>query len=406
VVLARETYDQGPERNLETLERDLKAVAEKARQVASPQTNRSLVIYLPALAGGGVERLRLHLAPVFAKAGFAVTFLLHRAEGELISAVPKGVRVVPLNCNRTLAALWPMVRFLRREKPEIVLSSLGHNNIMAIWAAKLAGVSTKVIVCQHNAMSSENVRGDEFNYWILPIISKMFLGKANGIMAVSKGVADDLAKVTGIPRDRISVIYNPVVFKDFDDRMNEPVSHPWFGEGKPPVIMGVGRFVDQKDFSTLVDAFAKVIAKRDARLILLGDGPLRDELKAQAEKLGVADKIDMPGFQQNPLPWMKQSAILAMSSRYEGFGNVLVEALACGTPVVSTDCTYGPSEILADGEFGPLVPVGNADAMAKALLDTLENPRSEETLRTRGRQFTVERAAEQYVGLFNQVTQS
>jgi glycosyltransferase involved in cell wall biosynthesis len=368
---------------------------------------KTLVIYLPDLAGGGIERLCLYLAPAFADAGYDVTFVLQRATGELMDCVPAGVRVVAMNASRTITTLVPLIRFLRQKRPDILFSGHGHNNILAIWARALSGTRTHLIVSEHNAVSGKNTIHRPIKYKILPFLERVFFGMADGVVAVSKGVANDLARVTRLPRAKITVIYNPVVFSNFDDRMNEPVAHPWFGgQGKPPIILGVGRFVEQKDFATLIEAFAKVVTKRDARLILLGDGPLRGELKAQAEKLGIADKVDMPGFQQNPLPWMKQAAVLAMSSRYEGFGNVLAEALACGTPVVSTDCTYGPSEILADGKFGTLVPVGNSDAMAKALLATLENPPSSDLLRARGREFTVEHAAEQYVDLFEQVVKS
>lgn len=364
---------------------------------------RSLLIYMPGLGGGGVERFRLLLASSFMEAGYSVTFLLHTTEGELTNSVPPGVKVVSLECRRTLTALMPMVRFLRQEKPDILLSSLGHNNIMAIWTRALARVPTRVVVTQHNALSVEHVQGQELKYWLLPLVSRLFLRFADGIVAVSKGVADDLAAITHVPRRRVTVAYNPVVAEDFDGQTEEPIMHPWLdGEG-PPVILGVGRFVEQKDFATLIAAFAALVKKKDARLILLGEGPLRDELRMQAQQLGVADRVDMPGFYKNPLPFIRRAAILALSSRFEGFGNVLVEALACGTQVVSTDCTFGPAEILAHGEYGRLVPVGDAPAMAEALEAAFAQPFPEDTLRARGHEFTVERAAHIYLDLFDEL---
>jgi glycosyltransferase involved in cell wall biosynthesis len=267
----------------------------------------------------------------------------------------------------------------------------------------LARVKTRVIVSQHNALSAERARRKGFQFWILPYVSRLFLGKASGIIAVSQGVADDMAEITGIPRDRITVIYNPVVLDTFDQSMNESVSHPWLDGNGPPIIIGVGRFVAQKHFSLLIDAFAKVAQQTDVRLILLGDGPLFASLKAQAEKLGIADRLSMPGYTTNPLPFIRRAAVLALPSRFEGFSNVLVEALACGTPVVSTDCPVGPSEVLAGGKYGRLVPVDDPAAMADALLATLAHPASVQLLRERGREFTVAKATRLYLKLFYQV---
>ena len=368
--------------------------------IDAPVKKRSVFIYLPSLAGGGVERLSLHLAPVFMAAGYDVTFVLHRAVGELISAVPDGVRVVSLNCRRTIGALFPLIKLLRAEKPDVLLSSLGHNNIIAIWSAAIAHVKTRVIVCQHNALSSEKVRDNDFQFWILPYLYKIFLRFADDIVCVSKGVADDLARCTGLARERIKVIYNPVVFRDFDARMNETIEHPWLSHKDIPVILGVGRFVEQKDFALLLSAFAKVAVKRPLRLMLLGDGPLRSDLETQAQKLGITDRIAFLGYHKNPLPFIRHASVLVMSSLYEGFGNVLVEGLACGTQTVSTDCTYGPSEILDHGTYGPLTPVGDIDAMASAIEHALDHPLPTEMLRKRGQSFTVEKAAEQYLAAF------
>jgi glycosyltransferase involved in cell wall biosynthesis len=228
----------------------------------------------------------------------------------------------------------------------------------------------------------------------------LFLGRAHAVVAVSEGVADDLAVRATLLRRRISVIYNPVVFPGFYDRMLEPVNHPWLAADAPPFLLAVGRLVEQKDFATLIAAFAIVVRSKNLRLIILGEGPLHDDLMARAESHGVADRVSFAGFQANPLPFMRKAAVLVMSSAYEGFGNVLVEALACGTPVVSTDCPYGPKEILESGRFGRLVPVGDKEAMAEAIIATLEHPLPKEILQARGHEFTVERSADDYLKLF------
>ncbi len=362
------------------------------------RSSPSLIIYLPSLASGGAERVYVTLAPEFIKAGFRVTFLLHRAQGEWMKEVPPEVQVVTLGRNHTLACLWPLVRFLKNERPDILLSALGHNNILAICAVAIAHVNTRVVVSQHNALSAECAPGRPWKYRILPLLYRLLLPHADGIVAVSQGVADDMSRTCGIRRNRITVIYNPVITDDFAQRMEAPVTHPWLMEtDKIPVFLGVGRLTAQKDFATLISAFAIVNKKYPTRLIILGDGPLRGHLMAHAKKQGVLAKISLPGFQRNPLPFMRQANALALSSRYEGFGNVLAEALSCGTPVVSTRCPYGPSEILGNGQFGELVPIGNARALAKVLLRTFERQPSAEMLKRRGREFTVQRAARNYI---------
>jgi glycosyltransferase involved in cell wall biosynthesis len=363
---------------------------------------KSLVFYLPNLAGGGAERLNLLMAPLFLNAGYDVTFLLQTADGELFNDIPAGVKVVSLNVHRTIWALIPLIKFLRQTRPDILCSSLGHNNIIAVWAVAAAGTRTPLIAIQHNALSSETVKGHEIKFAVLPLLYRLFLQQASGIVAVSKGVANDMATVARIPRDKIDVIYNPVVSDAFNDLANRPICHGWLND-EVPVIIGVGRLVEQKDFTTLLDAFALVVRKKDSRLIILGDGPLHQDLKTQAAQLGIADRVDLVGFQTNPLPFIRKASVLVLSSRYEGFGSVLAEAMACGTPVVSTDCPYGPAEILENGMYGILVPVGDRRAMADAILSTLEKPPDKEKLCQRGQEFNVERAFNAYQSLFTKV---
>lgn len=367
-------------------------------------TRQSLVIFLPDLSGGGAERLHIHLASALAAQGYDVTFLLHRRVGVLLDLLPPHIRLVTLNCRRSLAALMPLVRFLRRERPDFFIANLGHNNIVALWAAALARVPARMIVTEHNSLSrdcAERSKAD-WRYKILPLLYRLFLCRANGIVAVSSGVANDLTATAGIPRHRITVIENPVIDGDFDRRMAEPAAHPWLAAGEPPFFLGAGRLIAAKDFTTLIAAFAITARRSDARLILLGEGPMHDALAAQARKAGIEDRVSMPGYQLNPLPFMRAAAALVLSSRHEGFGNVLVEALGCGTQIVSTDCPFGPSEILAEGKFGRMVPSGDPQAMAEAMLAVLEQPAFDRAmLRERARAFSVARAAAQYIRLFD-----
>lgn len=361
----------------------------------------SLAFYMPDLGGGGVERMKINLAAVLLRQGCEVTFVLHRAEGALLPMLPPGARIHSLEAGRTLAALRPLARFLRRERPEVMLCSMGHNNIMALWARRLAGGNCKVVVSQHNAMSSESAAMGNWQHRALPVLCRMFFGWADAIVAVSQGVADDMAAVTGIARERIRVIYNPVVDAGFDDRAGEEPDHPWLAPGQPPVFVGMGRLTPQKDFPTLIRAFARLPDSLGARLLILGEGPLRAELEALICALGLGGRAALAGFQANPLPYLRRSAAFVLSSRYEGFGNVIVEALACGAPVVSTDCPYGPAEILENGRFGRLTPVGDPEALAAAMTAALAEPPPRGLLRARSRDFAVEAIAGKYLDLFS-----
>jgi glycosyltransferase involved in cell wall biosynthesis len=225
--------------------------------------------------------------------------------------------------------------------------------------------------------------------------------RADAIVAVSRGVADDLARFAGLPRDVIRVIYNPVVGADLPRMAGEPVDHPWFRPGELPVILGAGRLSRQKDFPTLIRAFAEVRRARPARLVILGDGAQRAELEALVRTLGLADAVALPGFTSNPYAHMARAAVFVLSSRFEGFPNVLVEALAVGTPVVATDCPSGPAEILERGRHGRLVPVGQADALARALLATLDAPGDPAGRRRRAADFSADASVSTYLDLFD-----
>jgi len=358
-----------------------------------------LVVYLPDLSGGGAERLHVSLAPVFLAAGLRVTFLVHRCRGALLDAVPAGVGLVSLDASRPLAALPRLIAFLRRERPEFLLVNTEHMNIVAIWAKLLSGAPTRLVVTQHSVLSQQ-ARRLGWRFKVLPLLYRCFLRRAAAIVAVSNGVARELETICRLDRGAVQVIYNGVVDERFAARSGAPVAHPWF-DGSCAVLIAVGRLVATKDFATLIRAFARAARVRDLRLIILGEGPQRAELSSLAASLGVADRLDMPGFVARPLPFIRRSAALVLSSRFEGFGNVLAEALACGVQTVGTDCPFGPAEILAGGRFGRLTPVGDADSMAKAILLALDAPIESAILRARGASFSIEACAAAYLSLFD-----
>jgi glycosyltransferase involved in cell wall biosynthesis len=330
--------------------------------------------YLPSLCGGGAERVIVNLAQGITDRGTRVDLVVAAAEGALLDQLPPAVRLVDLRASRVLRSLTPLAGYLRRERPRVLVSSMGHANLVALWAARLAGRVTPVIVTEHNTLSQETRQERRLAGRLWPHLLRTFYPWAARIVAVSRGAADDLASTSGLSRHQVEVIYNPVITPTMMALARQAPDHPWFAPGQPPVILGAGRLTRQKDFFTLVRAFAEVRRRRPGRLVILGEGEDRPALEALARELGLADDVALPGFQQNALAYMAGSAVFVLSSAWEGLPTVLIEALAAGTRVVSTDCPSGPREILQGGRLGALVPVGDAAALAAAMLEALERP--------------------------------
>ena len=332
-----------------------------------------IAFFLPSVRGGGAQRVIVNLAQGMTERGIPVDVVLATAEGVFLDQLPPTVRVVDLGVRRLVKSLWPLVRYLRRERPRVLVSSMTHANLIALWAAKLARSRTPVMVTVHNTMSQSTPDQGGLTGGFSLRMLRTFYPWASSIVAVSRGAADDLASSTGLPRERIDVVYNPVITPAILAQAREPIGHPWFDPGQPPVILGVGRLTRQKDFPTLIRAFAEVRRHRAAKLIILGDGEDRPALEALVAELGVGADVDLPGF-RNAMAFMAGSALFVLSSAWEGLPTVLIEALAAGARVVSTDCPSGPREILQDGRLGALVPVGDSPALARAMLEALDRP--------------------------------
>ena len=347
------------------------------------ESQPDIAIFLRNLTGGGAERVMLNLACGFAQKGVKVDLILAKANGKYLDQVPEEIQLVDFDHSnlygkfklptgfQSLKSLPKLVNYLREKKPKVLLSALHFPNEVAILAKKLARVSTRIVVSEHTNLSVEAKLVEQISSRLAPFTAKLLYPFADGIVAVSQGAADNLAHLTGIPQQKIQVIYNPVITPDLRAKMTESVEHPWFAPGEPPVIIGAGRFVAQKDFATLIRAFAKVRQIRPARLMMLGSGREAENLKALVKELDIEADVFWVGFVNNPFAYMKQAGVFVMSSVWEGFGNVVVEAMAVGTPVVSTNCPSGPEEILALGKYGELVPVGDSEAMAEAILKVL-----------------------------------
>jgi glycosyltransferase involved in cell wall biosynthesis len=310
--------------------------------------------------------------------------------------VPAGVRLIDLGASEPTAKLLALARYLRRQRPPALLSALDHINI-AGCARCLVGVRTRVVLGVHNTMSIYLAESSGHRNALRRFLLRTFFHWADEIVAVSQGVADDLIDYTGLAPSRVRVIYNPVVTRELYQLAEQEVDHPWLLDRRVPVVLAVGRLTTQKDFPTLLRAFA--VARRDCacRLVFLGDGEERSRLEELTRDLGIADAVEFLGFVQNPYAWMSRSQVLALSSRWEGLPTVLIEALAVGTPVISTDCPSGPREILADGEFGTLVPVGDVGALGRAIGGTLRTPGDRARLKRRAEAFTLDRAVDNYL---------
>lgn len=399
-------------------------------------TSGHIALFMPGLGGGGVERVMLNLAHVCLERGHRVDLLVCRNEGSFQKQIPPQLNVVALRSSfdwwarcLMLAAdprgvkMWlqallfcflgsgqfrcfpDLLRYLRRERPTALLSAMTKPNFMAVWARQLVGIPNRVVISEHNtfsltldAPSKKNRRRRQ----LLPPMVKRVYSRADTIVAVSHGVADDLALTTGIPRERITTIYNPIVTSELARQAAAPLDHPWLQPGASPLVLGIGRLHEQKDFPTLLKAFARMRARRPAHLMILGEADakhttFRSELLALAAHLGIADDVALPGFVANPFAYLARAALFVLSSAWEGLPSVLIEALACGCPVVSTDCPSGPREILENGKYGPLVPVGDDAALAEAMLSVLHIPPDRDWLRNRGVIFAANRVADRYL---------
>lgn len=358
-----------------------------------------VALFLPNMGGGGAERVFALLAEALADRGIDTEVVLVRAEGPHLARVTSRMPVIDLDADATRHSVLPLARYLRRRRPDVLLSALAHANIAAVIARRLARVDTAVVITHHLALTT----GDRSASSILwSRLRALFYPWADGIVAVSKEAADQLAHELHVGRDRVQAIANPVITPDLIARGSEALEHPWFQPGSQPVVVGIGRLSAQKDFLTLVRAFARLHRQRPVRLVILGEGEERTVIEAAARELGVAEDVLLPGFVDNPYAYLARASVFALSSIYEGLPTVVIEALALGTPVVSTDCPSGPREILEGGDLGRLVPVRDPDALAAGIGAALaEGPRPVPAERLR--QYRQAEAGDAYLRMFERL---
>jgi glycosyltransferase involved in cell wall biosynthesis len=290
--------------------------------------------------------------------------------------------------------------YLQREKPAALITAHNHVNVASIIASKFAFVPTKVIATIHTAMSRDDLHGNPTKKKIISQLCKLLYPQAAEIVAVSQAVADDTARYLQLPSKRIKVVHNPVISPAFLAQKRCLPEHPFF-KSQVPVVLAVGRLNEQKDFFTLLRAFAILRQSKEARLIILGEGEDRAGLETLIRELKLEQDVSMPGFLQNVYDFMAHANLLVSSSAWEGLPTVIIEALALGTPVVATDCPGGTSEILEGGRYGKLVEVAQPEALAKAMLETLASSPDHQVLKTRGLDFSFEAAAKAYLKLLD-----
>ena len=362
-------------------------------------TKQHIALFLPSLEGGGAERVMVNLARGFVEAGQRVDLVLVKAQGAYLEQVPAQVNIVDLEAGRVVFSLFRLASYLRQAQPDALLAAMDHANVIAIIARLIAHVPTRIVVSVHSTLSIEVQKARNWRGRILPAFIARLYPRAQAIIAVSSGVAEDLAAVTGVPLQKIQVIYNPVVTAELLRKSNAELAHAWFASGQPPVMLAVGRLSEQKDFTTLIRAFALVRKQRPCRLIILGEGEQRNKLENLIAELDLQEDCALPGFVENPYAYMRRADIFVLSSAWEGLVTVLIEAMACGTPVVSTDCPSGSSEILAAGKYGRLVPVGDYVALSGAVLESLDEKADSALVMQRAGDFSQQASVRQYLAL-------
>jgi len=374
--------------------------AEGGREVRDPHAAnatgvRHVALFLADLHGGGAERMMVVLANGLADRGVRVDLVLADARGPYLREVTAAVRTMQLGGGGVARNLPALVGYLRRERPQVLVSTLSHTSVVALVARTLSGLRLPVVIREANTPQERPLTWNSPKSRLAAWLMQRGYRRADGVIAVSAGVADAVERVMRVPREKIATLYNPVVTTAMHDLASEDPHHPWL-EDDVPVVLAVGSLTPRKDYPTLVRAFAQLRARMPARLLVLGEGSERARIEALATELGVASDLELLGFRDNPYAYMARADVFAASSQLEGLPGALVQALACGCPAVATDCPSGPAEVLEGGALGELVPVGDANAMADALERTLRNPPDRARLRASMRKYDADLVIDAY----------
>jgi len=373
--------------------------------------NSLIAILIPSLMIGGAEKSLVKLANGLAALGWRIHLLVLSKQGPLIGDVEPNVEIVDLQSDSYRSAVVTLARYYRDRRPDIVLTSLYATGLASIAAKMISRHKPKVIVGAHNSLRAKAAYPDNVKdkFLLIPLCRLLF-PRADGLIAVSSGLALELEQLLKLKKSRIRTIYNPVVTPELAASARCEVSHPWLDadrSGDFKTLISVGRLVEQKGYDVLLEALSIVRKSMDCRLIIVGGGPLQGELQALADSLGLHDFVDLVGWEDNPFRYVARSDLFVLSSRWEGLANVVIEALACGCPVVATDCNYGPEEILEGGKYGGLAavdsPVDLASKILIALRSDASSPSGDSARISRSLDFTVEAAVDHYSRYFSEL---
>jgi glycosyltransferase involved in cell wall biosynthesis len=360
-----------------------------------------IAFFIQDLRAGGAERNVTRIMNGIVARGFETELVVVNRTGAFFSELDDRISVIELPQARTLTSIVGLGQYILQRRPAALVASLTHTNIAAIIANVATRRRTKLVVVERNHFST-SVKGRRGLVRLAYAAAPLLYPRADAVAAVSAGVRDDLATCIGVPPDSIDVLYNPVVSKEVSLLAEEPVADPWFSDGVP-VVLGVGRLERQKNFALLIKAFGLVRRGRAARLAILGQGELQPELERLVDALGLRDSVKLLGFDSNPFRYMRRAAVFVLSSDWEGLPTALIEAMACGAPVVSTDCPSGPREILRGGRVGRLVPTGDADALARAIDATLDEPGDASARIARANEFSLDAAVDRYLDVLARI---
>lgn len=361
-------------------------------------TKERLALFLPGLYEGGAERIMLNLAKGMSARGYAIDLVLARAEGAYMPQIPDTVRLIDLNAPRVLSSVPALVKYLKRERPKALLSAM-FANVIALWARRLCSIPGRLVITEHNTLSSVVKNTNDLRWKLYPAMAGWFYPWADNIIAVSNYIADDLTRVAKLPHDLIQVIYNPIVTQDLLEKSEASFEDPWYTDSETsPVVLAIGRLTDQKGFDVLIRAFSFVRKNRPARLMILGEGENRSALQSLVKNLGLEQDVKLMGFVQNPYPYLSHAALFVLPSRWEGLPTVLVEAMYLDIPIIATDCPGGSREILKDGQYGRLVPVDAPLLLAEAIEAAMDDHRSRPPKESWA-PFTLEFAMDRYLNL-------
>lgn len=357
-----------------------------------------IAIILPDLRGGGVEKMRIHLAKYFLLNGYEVHFVLLQKKGELLTLIPEVIEIFDLQVEKMRYGIFPLFRYFRKNKPCAVLVAMWPLTIITSFAKILSGIKSSFILSEHNHHSSTPLYKVGFNRFLIPFSMKLVYPFSDMVVGVSEGVVLDLLKLSGLKKEKLKTIYNPAAPTYEYIESIQPNNQYWKSSSSKKIV-AIGSLKKQKDFFTLLRAFKHISSSIEIELLILGEGPEREKIEFFIEKNKLNECVYLPGFVDHPIAFLKTADLFVLSSAWEGFGNVIVEALSCGIPVVSTNCKSGPSEILKNGKFGSLVPVGDADKLAVAVLEALKKDHDIESLIKRAHDFRVDKIALEYLRL-------